>query len=66
MRCNPDDYREDFKSFELTTEQENEIIFALWEIMRLFVELGHGVNSINKIFPNIFESSDQNSGNLPD
>ena len=66
MRCNPDDYRDDFKSFGLTNKQENEIIFALWEIMRLFVELGHGVNSINRVFPNILEITDQVDEDLTD
>lgn len=59
MKCNPDKYREHIASFEMTREQEDELLFALWHIMKLFAELGHGVNSINNIFPNIFEKTDQ-------
>ena len=66
MKCNPDDYRDDIASFNMTKEQEDELLLTLWEIMRMFVEMGYGVNSINSVFPTIFESADQDSENLPD
>jgi hypothetical protein len=66
MKCNPDDYRDEFKCFDLTREQEDEVIFALWEIVRMFVELGYGVNSINKVFPTLLENTDQDFMNLPE
>ena len=66
MKCNPDDYRDDFKSFGMTKKQEDEVILALWEIVRMFVELGYGVNSINRVFPNILEITDQVGEDLTD
>lgn len=58
MKLNPDDYRSDIASLNLTHEQENELLKSLWEIMRMFVELGYGVNSINNIFPELFDKAD--------
>ncbi|MEO9623044.1 MAG: hypothetical protein ABJH28_12515 [Paraglaciecola sp.] len=66
MKCNPDDYREDLAYFDMTTEQEDELLFTLWEMMRTFAEMGQGVQSINNIFPQIFEKADQDTVNLSD
>ncbi len=64
LKCNPDKYRHAIASFNMCTEQEDELLHSLWGIMRLFAELGHGVNSINTIFPTFFESSAQASKSL--
>lgn len=64
MKCNPDDYRGDIASLNLTREQEDELLLTLWEIMRMFVEMGYGVHSINKVFPSIFEKADQAESDL--
>lgn len=63
MICNPDDYREFFKSEDMTPEQEDELILTLWEIARMFVEMGYGISPINNIFSNKTEKSDQVAGN---
>lgn len=57
MKCNPDDYREDLASFNLTIEQENDVLFTLWEMMRTFAEMGQGVQGINNIFPHVFDNN---------
>ncbi|TDF41291.1 hypothetical protein EYS14_00050 [Alteromonadaceae bacterium M269] len=66
MKCNPDDFRENLADLHLTIEQQNELLLTLWEMMRTFAETGQGVNSINNLFPPIFENADQDSGNLLD
>lgn len=66
MKCNPDKYRHALAEHNLTTEQEDELLFILWDIMRMFAELGHGVNSINTIFPTFDEKADQDTENLSD
>jgi len=66
LKCNPDDYREALAHFNMSTEAENELLFVLWDIMRMFAEMEHGVSSINNIFPSIFEKTDQDSGKLPE
>lgn len=59
MNCNPDDYREDIAAFNLTREQEDELLLTLWEMMRAMVEMGWGVDNINRILPQLEEITDQ-------
>lgn len=59
MKCDFDTYRSDIAALNLTENQENELLQTLWEIMRMFVEMGHGVHSINSILPELFENADQ-------
>lgn len=62
----PDEYRAHLADFNLTKAQEDELLHTLWDMMRMFAELGHGVNSINSVFPSIFENADQTDADLPD
>ena len=64
MKCNPDDYREDLACFELSQEQEDELILTLWEIARMFVEMSYGISPINNIFSSLVDKADPDSGNL--
>lgn len=59
MNCNPDDYREDISAFNLTRKQEDELLLTLWEMMRTMVEMGWGVDTINRILPHFEEKADQ-------
>lgn len=59
MNCNPDDYREEIAVFNLTREQEDELLLTLWEMMRSMVEMGWGVDTINRILPLFEEKADQ-------
>ncbi len=54
-----DDYRDDLKNLDLTPEQEAELLTRLWEMMKSFVELGFGVDSMHLILPEIFNSTSQ-------
>lgn len=55
MKCNPDDFRENFADLDMSKEKEDEVILTLWEMMRTFAEMGQGVSSMNNIFPTIFD-----------
>lgn len=65
MRCEPDIYREDIASLNLTREQEDELLQTLWEIMRTMVEIGWGVDTINSLLPELFDNADQSPENPP-
>lgn len=64
LKCNPDDYRQDIASLNLSPEDEDELLYTLWDMMRMFAETGHGVSSINTIFPPIFDKADQDNENM--
>lgn len=64
MKFDPDKYRHAIAELKLSKEQEDELLLALWDIMRMFAELGHGVNSINTFFPDVFKKDKQDSGNM--
>ena len=42
----PEKYRDQLADYELTKEQEDELLTTLWHIMRTFVELGWGLDSV--------------------
>ncbi|CAA0107189.1 Uncharacterised protein [Halioglobus japonicus] len=43
----PDEHREMLAAFELTKEQENELLQTLWNIMSAMVDLGWGLDSVH-------------------
>lgn len=43
-------YRQGLAEFELTDEQEAELLSILWDIMRTFVELGFSVDVCEQFF----------------
>lgn len=47
----PDDYRAELADFDLTEEQANALLGTLWEMMKAFVELGFGADSIHRFLP---------------
>lgn len=59
MKCNPDDYRDELAAFELTKTQEDELLLTLWEMMRMCVEIGFGVDVIHNVFNSLAEKADQ-------
>ncbi|WP_086930204.1 hypothetical protein [Agarilytica rhodophyticola] len=59
MNCNLDDYRGDIAEFNLTKEEEDELLLTLWEMMRMFVQIEHGIDSTNMFSPDLLENSDQ-------
>ncbi|GAB5470738.1 MAG: hypothetical protein Kilf2KO_37680 [Rhodospirillales bacterium] len=47
-------YRQELEECDtLTEEQANELLLALWEIMKAFVHLGWGVDSIYRVLPGL-------------
>ena len=46
-----DRYREHVAEFDLTEEQKTELLRTLWSIMKSFVDLGFGVDSVQHILP---------------
>ncbi|KIO48278.1 hypothetical protein [Nitrosospira sp. NpAV] len=46
-----DAYREDLTEFELTTEQENELLSILWDIMRTMCDLNLDMDAVQMIMP---------------
>ena len=55
----PSKYREHVKDLDLTQEQQDEMLRALWDIMAAFVDLGWGVDSVQRLFPEFNELSSQ-------
>ena len=47
------EYLPHMEEFDLTEEQATELLATLWEIMKAFVDLGLGVDSIHHIFPEL-------------
>ncbi|MCG8604368.1 hypothetical protein MJD09_05130 [bacterium] len=46
-------YRRHVEDFDLTEEQKIELLQALWSIMKAFVDLGFGVDSIQRFIPEL-------------
>ncbi len=46
LQLEPDDYRDELAEFELTPEQETELLQVLWNIMSTMVDLGWGLDSV--------------------
>ena len=44
--CDTDKYREHLEEYELSKEEEDELLKVIWSIMAGFVEIGFGVDSI--------------------
>ncbi len=59
-KCDIEKYREQVKDFDLTTEEENELIKSIWIIMAAFVDMGFGVDSIQ-----LLSTSDLEKGLVP-
>ena len=52
-----DAYRPYIEDFDLTEEQAAELLRTLWEIMKAFVDLGFGVDSIHHFIPALGDAS---------
>ena len=57
-------YRDKLATFELTEDQETELLQVLWNIMSTMVDIGWGVDTVQMFLPTIFETSVQDSGKL--
>lgn len=59
-KCDIRKYHEHIEEFDLTAEEEAELLKNLWLIMAAFVDLGFGVDSIQ-----LLPKSEQNQGLAP-
>lgn len=48
-----EEYLAHMSEFDLSEEQARELLATLWNIMAAFVDLGFGVDSIHRIFPEL-------------
>ena len=51
------EYLPHMAEFDITEEQATELLTALWDIIKAFVDLGLGVDSIHQIFPELGQVS---------
>jgi len=54
LKLEPDDYRHHLDDFDLTEEQQNELLLSLWHIMSTLVDIGWGVDTVQLLLPDIF------------
>ncbi len=66
LALDPDKYRRYLDDFELSEEQQNELLAVLWNICRTFVEIGFGVDSVQTIFSGIVEKTLQDDAGTVD
>ncbi len=59
LAFNPDDYRHHITEFDLTLEQQNELLETLWHIMSTMVNIGWGVDNIQLMLPELFNSESE-------
>ncbi|WP_348675398.1 hypothetical protein [uncultured Abyssibacter sp.] len=59
----PEQYRASLAEFKMTKEQQDELLAVLWNIMRTFVELGWGLDSVNSIFSEMAQNAVLDSEN---
>lgn len=64
LKLNPDRYREHLSTFDLSDDQQNELMLILWNIMTTLVDIGWGVDTVQYFLPEIFENSSSDSGKL--
>ena len=60
----PADYRDDLAKLDISEEEAAEMLAVLWDIMRAFVDLGWGVDSVSKILPEAFGKTTKTPSNF--
>ena len=61
---NPEDYKQDLGTTTLSDE-EIEMLRALWHIMSIMVDIGWGVDSVQVLLPELFEKASEQNSSLP-
>ncbi|GJL75967.1 hypothetical protein [Nitrosomonas sp.] len=54
LKFEPDDYRHHVEEFDLTKEQQDELLTSLWTIMNTLVDIGWGVDTVQILLPDLF------------
>lgn len=55
LNFEPDDFRHHLNDFDLTKDQQNELLASLWSIMSTLVDIGWGVDTIQLLLPELFK-----------
>jgi hypothetical protein len=63
FQLDPDEYREHLAEFDMSREQQDELLGVLWNIMRTFVEIGFGLDSVQMFSGVPDEKTGPDSGN---
>ena len=58
-KFNPEKYRNHVKDFDLSEDEQTELLRTLWHIMAGFVDIGFGVESVQRLLPEFTEFSSQ-------
>ena len=59
-----DEYREELAGLNLSPAQEKELLSTIWEIMKSFVALGFGTDSLSLILPEVFNETCQSDEHM--
>ncbi len=54
LKFKPDDYRHHLNEFDLSEDQQNELLASLWSIMSTLVDIGWGVDTVQMLCPELF------------
>ena len=57
-------YREHLSEFELTEDQQNDMMLVVWNMMNIFVDIGWGVDTVQMFLPELFGKASPDSGKL--
>lgn len=61
---NPEDYKQDL-GVETLSDEEIEMLRALWHIMSVMVDIGWGVESVQLLLPELFTEASKQNSSLP-
>lgn len=56
LTLDPEKYRQGLAEFDMTPEQENELLAVLWNIMSNMVDMGFGIDSTQLVLSSLFEN----------
>ncbi len=56
LEVSPDDFLHHIEDFDLTVEQQKELLQTLWNIMSTFVDIGWGVDTLHLFLPELFNA----------
>lgn len=57
LQLDPSKYRQHLEDFDLTEEQQTELLTILWRILATFVDLGFGVDSVQTLLPALADAA---------
>lgn len=58
LSCKPDEYYDDIAHLDISQEEADELLKALWEIMSTMVNIGWGVESVQIMLPELMNNPD--------